>query len=115
MCVPSASFRETVMLYVGLVIHATRIAVCALNQTGQGGPPLAGPGDRGHAAGPRRPGRPLRGVLRGELRVRALPRPAPPTGGPGARSAPRPVAADLPVEAQERPERRRAAGEVAVP
>src|SRR6059058_2127606 len=35
MCVPSDSYRETAMLYVGLDIHATRIAVCALNQTGQ--------------------------------------------------------------------------------
>src|SRR5438874_2674869 len=35
MSVPSDSYREIVMLYVGLDIHTTRISVCALNQTGQ--------------------------------------------------------------------------------
>src|SRR5438874_10105824 len=35
MSVPSDSYREIVMLYVGLDIHTTRISVCALDERGQ--------------------------------------------------------------------------------
>ena len=64
---------------------------------------------------PQGPARPVRGLLRGQLRVRPLPRPAPPAGRPGPGGPPRAAAADLPVEEQERPQRRRAAGQAAVP
>src|SRR5206468_3538729 len=55
------------------------------------------------------------GLLRGELRVRVPAREVVGAVGAGGGGAPRQVAADLPLQAQERPGRRREAGEAAVP
>ena len=103
------------MFHVGLDIHSTRIAICVLNETGQVVHRSQVRGHRGDAAHPQGPARPLRGLLRGQLRLRPLPRPAPPAGRAGPGGPPGATAADLPVEEQERPQRRRAAGEAAVP
>ena len=103
------------MFYVGLDIHSTRIAICVLNETGQVVHRSQVRSHRGDAADLRRPARPLRGLLRGQLRLRPLPRPAPAAGRAGPGGPPGAAAADLPLEAQERPQRRRAAGEAAVP
>ncbi|HZY88022.1 MAG TPA: transposase [Gemmataceae bacterium] len=79
------------------------------------GPSLTGAKHRGHAASAHRPPRPLRGLLRGRLRLRPLPRRASAASGPCPRRAPRSAAADPPVAGQERPQGRGAAGDVAVP
>src|SRR5206468_7555209 len=69
---------------------------------------------RGDAPHPEGLARPLRGLLRGQLRLRPLPRPAAPASRASPGGPPRPIAVDLPIEEQERPQRRGAAGEAPV-
>ena len=103
------------MLYVGLDIHDKRIAMCVLGETGQIVRRGSGPHYRRDDADLRGAARPLRGLLRGQLRLRPLPRPAQPDRRPGHRGASGALAADLPIEGQERPQGRRAAGQTALP
>src|SRR5438067_1005026 len=56
------------MFDVGLDIHSTRISVCVLSETGAGRTPRPSPRHRGGDPCPQWPARPLRGLLRGELR-----------------------------------------------
>src|SRR5579864_6544611 len=77
-------------------------------------PPRPGTDDRRDDANPRGPARSLRGLLRGELRVRPLPRLAAPAGRVGPGRASRSTAVDLAIKEQERPQRRGAPGEVTV-
>src|SRR5262249_39711162 len=60
-------------------------------------PPLPRARPGGDARDPPRPARPLRGLLRGQLRLRPLPRLAPAAGRAGPGGPPRPAAADLPL------------------
>ena len=71
------------MFYVGLDIHSTRISICVLNETGQVVHRSQVRTIEEMMADPQGPARPVRGVLRGQLRVRPLPRPAAPAGRAG--------------------------------